>query len=71
MTAKKTDYKTLNDELEDVLAALSEGNLDVDAAMQQYARGLELVQLLEEHLKLAGNTVVKLKARQSGSDKDA
>jgi len=61
--AEKTDYKTLNDELEEVLSALQEGDLDVDAALAKYARGLELVRLLEARLKEAENTVVKLKAQ--------
>ena len=49
-------------ELEAILLELQQDDLDVDIAMQQYERGLELVKLLEQYLKTAENKVTKLKA---------
>ena len=70
MADKNIDYQALNGELEAILAALQQGDLDVDDAMQKYERGLELVKLLENYLKDAENTVTKLKA-QFGDTKEA
>ncbi len=58
-------YQALNDELESVLADLQRDDTDVDTALKQYERGLELVQQLEQHLKNAQNTIVELKAKFS------
>jgi exodeoxyribonuclease VII small subunit len=63
MAQKKIDYKELNSDLEDILLALQQPDLDVDEAMAKYERGLALVTLLEDHLENAENTVSKLKAQ--------
>jgi exodeoxyribonuclease VII small subunit len=63
MTQKKLDYQTLSNELDSILVALQQGELDVDVATKQYERGLELIKLLETYLKDAENTVTKLKAQ--------
>lgn len=60
-------YQSLNKELEAILADLQQDDTDVDSAVKQYKRGLELVQQLEKHLKNAENTVIELKAKFSSS----
>lgn len=62
-----TDYKTLNAELEDILLELQREDLDIDTALSQYARGLEIVQQLETYLKTAANQVTELKAQFDAS----
>ena len=42
---------------------LQREDLDVDAALKYYERGLELVRQLEQYLKTAENRVVQLKAK--------
>ena len=65
MTTKNqpTDYHSMSAELDDIVLALQQDTLDVDAAMQQYERGLELVKLLEVYLKTAENKITKLQAQ--------
>lgn len=63
MTTKDTNYQAMSVELEAILLELQQDDLDVDIAMQQYERGLELVKLLEQYLKTAENKVIKLKAQ--------
>ena len=63
MTTNKTiDYQALNQELESLLAELEASN-DVEAAIKQYQRGMEIVAQLEDYLKTAENKVKKVKAR--------
>ncbi|HTB48916.1 MAG TPA: exodeoxyribonuclease VII small subunit [Verrucomicrobiae bacterium] len=59
-------YEALKTELDTVMAELQREDLDVDTALQQYQRGLELVQQLEAYLKTAENKVRELKAKFSG-----
>ncbi len=56
-------YKALNEELDTILTDLQREDTDIDSALKQYERGLELIRQLEEHLKNAENTVVELKAK--------
>ena len=63
MAQQKLDYQDMSTELDGILLELQQGELDVDAAMKKYERGLELVKLLETHLKTAQNTVTRLKAQ--------
>ena len=60
--SKKADYQTLNAELEGVLAALQQPDVQVDEAVKLYEQGLKLVAELEKHLRLAENKLTKLKA---------
>ena len=60
--AKKIDYQALHAELDDIVAALQRDDSDVDMALKQYARGLEIIKQLEGYLKTAENTVQELKA---------
>jgi exodeoxyribonuclease VII small subunit len=59
----KTSYESLKRELDEVMLALQQEDLDVDKALKHYERGLELVQSLENYLKSAENTVKELKAK--------
>ena len=60
--AKKIDYQALHAELDEIVSALQRDDSDIDLALKHYARGLEIVQLLEAYLKTAENTVRELKA---------
>lgn len=66
-TKKDVSYQELSSELELVLEALQQDDIDIDVALQKYERGLELVKQLEAYLKTAENKVSKLKAQTSGS----
>ena len=57
------NYQDMSAELDIIMVELQQGDLDVDAAMQKYERGLELVTALEKYLKTAENKVSKLKAQ--------
>jgi exodeoxyribonuclease VII small subunit len=65
--AKKTDYKSINSELDDILQRLQSEDLDVDEAVKLYERGIELTKELEAYLKDAENQVSKITADFSGS----
>lgn len=55
-------YDQLKSELDAIMLELQREDLDVDQALRQYQRGLELVQQLETYLKNAENQVIELKA---------
>ena len=61
----KTDksYQQLKAELDEVMMALQQDDLDVDKAIEFYQKGLQLVQQLEKYLKNAENKVTELKAK--------
>lgn len=59
---KKLDYKSLNAELDEVLAKLQAEGLDVDEAIGLYDRGIKITSELEAYLKEAENKVTKIKA---------
>ncbi len=56
-----TDYRTTSNEPEKILAELESGDLDVDQAIKQYQKGMDLVKELEKQLKLAENKITKVK----------
>ena len=65
--AKKTDYpdyRMLSAELDELLAKLQSGELNIDEALPAYERGLELVKELETYLKDAEQKVTKLTAKR-------
>lgn len=68
MAQAKIDYKALSMELEDTLAKLQTGGLDVDEAVALYERGMKITKELETYLKQAENKVAKIKANwEAGS----
>lgn len=58
---KTKDYQTLNLELEEVLAALQQPDIQVDKAVKLYDQGLKLIEELEKHLSEAENKITQLK----------
>jgi exodeoxyribonuclease VII small subunit len=72
MTAAKTTSRTyaeLNAELQAVIAWFEADSFDVDQAVKQYGRGLELVRQLEQQLGAAANSVQELKAKFNAAAK--
>lgn len=65
--SSESTYQELNEELDTILADLQRDDTDVDTAVQQYERGLELVKQLESHLKNAENKITELKAKFSST----
>lgn len=63
MAEKKTDYRALQQELDEILAKMQHEELDIEAAVKSYERGMVIVKELEAHLGAAENTVTKLKAK--------
>jgi exodeoxyribonuclease VII small subunit len=63
MSKQEIDYQKLSSELQDILNRLDTNDLDVDAAIKQYERGMEIVGQLEDYLKTAENKVKKVKAQ--------
>lgn len=63
MPKAAADYEELQTELDGVMLALQQEDLDVDKALEYYKRGLELVKALEQYLKTAENSVKELKAK--------
>lgn len=59
---KEIDYRKLNDELETLLEELQSADLDIDAAVKHYERGMAIIKDLEAYLKTAENKVTKIKA---------
>ena len=64
-TQKKLSYQKLNAELDVILDELQGGELDIDAAVKKYERGMAIVKELQKYLKEAENTVKKVKANFS------
>ena len=62
MAKPKLNYQQLQTELDEIVVALQQDDLDVDAAVKQYQRGLEIVKQLEDRLSVAENTITELKA---------
>lgn len=63
MTKELTiNYQELSAELDEVVAKLQSEDIDVDAALTLYERGLAITKQLETYLKTAENKVVKIKA---------
>lgn len=59
---KKIDYKALNRELDEILVKLQADELDVDAAVELYERGINITKEIEAYLQDAENKVSKIKA---------
>lgn len=68
---KKIDYTALNQELDDVLAALQQPNVPVDEALVLYARGQKLITQLERYLQEAENSITVLKLRATDEEGEA
>lgn len=64
------EYKELSQELVAILTGLEQGELMVDEAVQSYARGLEVITILENQLLQAENKVITLKAQAASFDEN-
>lgn len=58
--AKPLDYQALQLELDQILAQLQEGEVDVDKALQLYEKGQKIITQLDDYLKHAQNKIKKL-----------
>ena len=59
--AKTVNYRELSSELDDVLNKLQSVESDIDEAVKQYERGMQIIKDLEAYLKTAENKVLKTK----------
>lgn len=62
----KTDeirYRELMSELAGIVDKMQDDAIDIDQALEQYERGLEIISRLDERLRTAENRIVELKAR--------
>lgn len=57
---KEVNYRALSEELEEIVAAMQQDDIDIDEAMVKYERGQELIGLLETYLKSSENKIEKL-----------
>lgn len=59
--ATKKSYRELQGELDEVLAELQSAELDIDKALELYAKGQKLIEQLEDYLQHAKNEITELK----------
>ena len=59
----KIDYRALQAELTELLAELESDQLDIEASIAKYHRGMSIVSQLQDYLKTAQNTVAKVTAQ--------
>ena len=64
--AKTKDYRSLQAELDELLAHLQSEDVDIDQATDLYERGQKLVAEIRSYLQAAENKVTKLKAAFGG-----
>jgi len=60
-------YRALQGELDAVLSALQQDDVDIDETLRYYQRGLELIEQLQHYLTSAENTVSTLQAKHRTS----
>jgi len=60
-STKSINYDELNTELSELLSRLEGGELAIDDAVKSYERGIEVVKILENHLRSAENRVRELR----------
>ncbi len=60
-TNKAKTYQELSRELDDVMRQLQAEDIDIEAAVRAYERGMTIVAELEKQLKTAENKVKKIK----------
>ena len=56
----KASYKSMNEELEELLAQIQIGDIDLDEAIKKYKNALAIVEKMEEYLKNAKAEVKKI-----------
>lgn len=58
-------YRQLNEELEKVIDKLQSSDLDVDHVIEEYKRGIVLIDKLEKYLESARNKVAKVNVKNT------
>jgi exodeoxyribonuclease VII small subunit len=66
MPRQADDYKTMMQELQELLADMQDAELDVDAALERYERGQELIAKLNIYLKTAENKIIQRTSPKNG-----
>ena len=66
MAVKKTDYKTLSAQLDDIVEQIQSGEMDIEVATVAYEKGMAIIKQLESHLKLAENKITKIQKQFGG-----
>lgn len=56
----KASYKDMNNELEDLLAQMQNGDIDLDEAIEKYKKALATVEKMEQYLKNAKAEIKKI-----------
>lgn len=59
MAKAKADYQSMMRELQQLLADMQDDDVDVDAALDKYERGRELIKALSDYLETAENKITK------------
>ncbi len=62
MATKPVNYQKLNSELEQILAQMQSGELDIDESIKLYERGQKIVKELQTYLKATENKISKVQA---------
>lgn len=62
MANKPDSYQQLSAELESIIDRMQSADIDIDAAVGAYERGMKIISKLENQLKAAENKVKKVKA---------
>ncbi len=65
---KKTDYTSLNDELESIIYHMQTGELGLDETMALYKRGTEIVKQMRKYLQTAQNQIKKVRLQNDTED---
>ena len=72
MMKQKNSFAKSFEDLEKIVARFEEGKIDLDEALEEFERGLKLVQELKGRLKDVENKVVVLKKKfgEEGDDEE-
>jgi exodeoxyribonuclease VII small subunit len=65
MSDNKPDYRSLSDELSQIIEDLQSNELDIDKVLVEYQRGVEVIAELEKYLNQAENKVKKVDPKSS------
>ena len=63
MAKKAKTYQQLSEELADIMAWFESEQVDLDKAVEQYAKAMSLIAEMEDYLKTAENKVKKIVAK--------
>lgn len=61
MVKKSESYSELRRQLDEILLKIQSGDLDIDAATEQYEQARLIVEKLEKYIQTAENKVTKIK----------